>query len=174
MQLGSGRVDAAREFATPVGEVMWAWNYCHSSFANLFCTIVAPHNLTVGHALWHSLQSDHTQRAQLISAARVVLSKKKPMLRRIEWAKRSADSLSTIRNDAALVSTAFSTHLPVRTVVPNIAGTAPNREPAELRRGCPSRSSSADPGIAASTRDRCPAWGRARIWGYRGQLAEAL
>ena len=119
--------DAACEFATPVGEVMWAWNYCHSNFASLFCIIITPHNLAVGHAIWHSLQSDHIQRAQLISAARIVLSKNKPMLRRIEWAIRSADSLSTIRNDAAHVSTAFSTHLPVPIVVPSPSGTAPSR-----------------------------------------------
>lgn len=126
-QLPQELSDAVNEFAAPVGQVMWAWNYCHSSFGRLFSTIASPTNLRIGHALWHALQSDRAQRQLLLAAAKAALYANKPMLRQVEWAAKSADSLATIRNDAAHVATAFTTHFPQPKVVPDVLATSSKR-----------------------------------------------
>ena len=82
--------------------------------------------LRLGLAIWHTLSSDAAQRELLMAAAQTRFEKVAPILRRIEWAKRTADSLSTIRNDAVHTATAW-TLWPDPSVVPDRTGTAPKR-----------------------------------------------
>lgn len=116
-----------KEFSALVGDVMWAWNYSHAAFSRLFAILISPANLQVGFAMWHTLHNDRTQRELLWAAAQVVLAKNRKMLNRVEWAKRRADALSTTRNDAAHLATAFAVHLSEPQVVLDVLSTAPKR-----------------------------------------------
>ena len=118
---------ATKEFADQVGAVIWAWNYCHAAFCDLFGVLVNRQNLMIGYAIWHTSQSDTAQRELLFSVAKFTLAKRPRLLARVEWAKRSADSLSTIRNDAAHTATMFSGRLSAPSLVPSIFATAPKR-----------------------------------------------
>jgi len=118
---------AVKEFAGPIGEVIWAWNYCHGAFANLFGSLIAPHRLNAAHAIWHEVQNDTTQRSMLLAAARVLLAKNPKLLRRIEWAKNTADKLSMIRNDFAHLGTSFANYPHAPSVVPDYLTTMPKR-----------------------------------------------
>lgn len=118
--------EAADEFAEPVGRTIWAWNYCHAAFLRLFTLTATPQNMLIGYAMWHTLKSDAAQRELLIAAAEVAFAKNYKILRRIDWAKRAGDSLSTIRNDAAHLATAWRT-LPNPKIVPDPISTAPKR-----------------------------------------------
>ena len=82
-----------KKFASYVGEAIWAWNYCHAAFGDLFNTLVNPQELMIGHAIWHTSQNDSAQRDFLLAAAKIALTKKPKLLARVEWAKRSADAL---------------------------------------------------------------------------------
>jgi len=44
----------------------------------------------------------------MLATAEVVLAKNKKLLRRIKWAKRAADALSLVRNDAVHMAPAFT------------------------------------------------------------------
>ena len=116
-----------KKFASYVGEAIWAWNYCHAAFSDLFCILVNPQELMIGHAIWHASQSDSTQRDFLFATAKIALAKKPRLLARVEWAKRSADALSTIRNDAVHTATSFAGRLSQLSLTPNILATAPKR-----------------------------------------------
>lgn len=116
-----------KEFATQIGEVVWAWNYCHAAFGDLFSVLVSRQNLMTGNAIWHTSQNDTAQRNFLLAAAQVTLAKSPRMFARIEWAKQSADSLSTIRNDVIHLATAFSGPPSDLSLVPSVIATAPKR-----------------------------------------------
>ena len=116
-----------KKFAAQLGEAIWAWNYCHSAFVELFSVLVSRQNLMIGHSIWHTSQNDSAQRDFLLAAAQVVLAEKPRMLARIKWANHSADSLSTIRNDATHVATVFSGRPSELSLVPSFVATAPKR-----------------------------------------------
>ena len=114
-------------FAGYVGETIWAWNYCHAAFSDLFNILVNPQELMIGHAIWHTSQNDSAQRDFLLAAAKIALKKKPKLLAKVEWAKRSADALSTIRNDAVHTATSFTGVPSQLSLTPNIIATAPKR-----------------------------------------------
>ena len=116
-----------KKYSAQVGEVIWAWNYCHAALANLFYVIVSPQNLMLGHAIWHTSQSDAAQREFLLASAKVSLAKKPRMLAKIEWAKQNADKLSVFRNDTAHLATSFSGRPSDLSLVPSFLATAPKR-----------------------------------------------
>jgi hypothetical protein len=108
-----------RTYAITVGEVIWASNFAHASFGDLFAILVAPSNLDIGYSIWHSMQSDKGQLEALSAAANSALSIKPRMLKAIQWAKQAADDLAVFRNDAAHASTAFTTRTKAFEVIPN-------------------------------------------------------
>ncbi len=118
---------ATKEYADQVGAVIWAWNYCHAAFCDLFTTLVNRENLMIGHAVWHTSLSDTAQREFLLSVAKIALAKKPRLRTRVTWAKRSADSLSKIRNDVIHTATTFSGSPSALSLVPSISATAPKR-----------------------------------------------
>ena len=118
---------ATKEFADQVGAVIWAWNYCHAAFCDLFGILVNRQNLMIGYALWHTSQSDTAQREFLLSVAKITLAKRPRLLTRVAWAKRSADSLSTVRNDVTHTATVFSGKPSDLSLMPSISATAPKR-----------------------------------------------
>lgn len=126
-RLSSDMSEPADEFAADVGKVIWAWNYSHAAFSRLFATIISPKNLMIGFNMWHTLQSDTAQRELLIAAASAALRDRKPLLRRIEWAKQAADKLATHRNDLTHLATAWSAQSPVRQILTDPVSTAPKR-----------------------------------------------
>ena len=63
----------------------------------------------MAHSLWHSIQSDRTQREMLRDAARARPDLAPEFVHNIEWAVRMGDELAVARNDAV--------HTPVRFAV---------------------------------------------------------
>ncbi len=98
---------AVQTHAAGVGEVVWAWNYCHSAFCRLFASITTPDNLLVGLAVWHTASSDSQQRLMLLAAAGVRFPKTSNKHKAIKWAISTADKLSRYRNDLAHMGTGF-------------------------------------------------------------------
>lgn len=98
-----------RSYAITVGELIWASNFAHASFGNLFAILIAPKNLDVGYAIWYSMQTDKGQLEALSASASKALPTKSRLLKGILWAKKAADDLAVFRNDAAHASTAFTT-----------------------------------------------------------------
>lgn len=115
------------EFATQIGEVIWAWNYCHASFGRLFGVLVSRQNLRMGQTLWLAVPNDSTRRDLLLASAQVALTKNKGYLRRIKWAKERVDKLGPIRNDAVHMATGFANYPSDPSIVPDQFGTAPAR-----------------------------------------------
>ena len=115
------------EIAAPMGEVIWAWNYCHSAFHRLFAAVVNPHKIGVGHALWHAVQNDSAQREMLLLAAGPSLFEKPKILSKVVWAKKQADQLSTVRNDVIHMATAVQPHLKKTSLIVDELSTAPKR-----------------------------------------------
>lgn len=118
--------NAADEFSGYVGKTIWSWNYSHAAFAHIFALTVNRSNLAIGHAMWHTMQSDASQRDLLMAAAEIAYSKNKTILRRLVWSKRVADKLATVRNDAAHIATAWTVGEDPKIVLSSVA-TAPKR-----------------------------------------------
>jgi len=115
------------EIAAPIGEVIWAWNYCHSAFHRLFAAVVNPHEIGIGYALWHAVPSDSAQREMLMLAAGPALLEKPKIFSKVVWAKKQADKLSTVRNDVVHMATAVQPHLNKTSLVVDELSTAPKR-----------------------------------------------
>jgi len=116
-----------RSFSIATGELLWASNQLHTAFAVVFSVLVSKKNLAVGQSIWHAVQSDSTQRNMLAEVAKVALGNQKRMHALLLWAKKKADSLATIRNDAAHMSTAFRTDNDLWALVANAIGNPPSR-----------------------------------------------
>lgn len=95
--------------ARQIGEITLAWNNLQADLYEIFAALVADKNHDLAHGLWHSIQSDKTQRDMLKSVARAVLSQRKRLLANIEWIIKKAEMLSPFRNDAAHTAMSFHT-----------------------------------------------------------------
>jgi len=89
--------------AHQIGEISTSWNLLQDAFFELFWIVVANHETekhSMVHALWHTIQSDKTQREMLenISKNHPTLSKR--WRANIKWATKKAYDLSKVRNDS--------------------------------------------------------------------------
>ncbi len=100
-------MQAVHKHSSGVGQVVWAWNYCHGAFCRLFAAVATPENLMVGLAVWHTAPSDKQQRQMLLAAAGARFSSKTNELKAIRWSISAADKLSNYRNDLTHMGTGF-------------------------------------------------------------------
>ena len=92
----------------------------------LFNSIVAGHAV-FGYSMWHSQRSDAGQRDLLKAIADDKFAGDKMMLRRIQWSLKTAGMLSSLRNDAAHMATAWTANRDNPTIIPDAMATAPVR-----------------------------------------------
>lgn len=98
------RTSAERQHIRHIGEIVHAWNHAHGVLFHVFSVVVADDNISLAHALWHSIQSDKGQRAMLSAVVRDKYPKSENSIRAaILWAVAALDQLGTHRNDAAHV-----------------------------------------------------------------------
>src|SRR5215472_8781398 len=88
-----------RRHAHQAGEVITAWNDLHAALLGIFRTLTID-AWEMSLAIWHSHQSDRSQREMLISVATEARRFKSPKaLARIRWLKDTVDKLAPFRND---------------------------------------------------------------------------
>jgi hypothetical protein len=105
-----------RRHAHQAGEVITAWNDLKASLFGIFGALLRMNsqprydgNGDLPLALWHSIQSDSTQRELLLAAATAQLrAKSADLLRRIRWLRDTIDKLAHLRNDPAHTPIAFA------------------------------------------------------------------
>jgi hypothetical protein len=102
--------------ARHIGEIAWRWNMLHEYIFVLFNMVVRtrdPDNGKIVHGIWHTIQSDSTQRLMLEEAAKgrfgpqmefpsmkmVQPAAHKRALDSILWVTSSAGKLAQFRND---------------------------------------------------------------------------
>ncbi len=90
-----------KRHATQSGQIMWGWNFLQAGFLNIFAQIVAPANRNLALTLWHTIQSDKTQREMTLAVAATVLPDNSKLLADIDWVVKAAQKLSPFRNDSA-------------------------------------------------------------------------
>ena len=98
---------ALDEISSSIGEVVWAWNYCHAAFHRLFAELVNPSNLLIGYSIWHVIQNDSSQRDMVLLAAKEALKKQPRVFSRIAWAVERVNKLGEKRNDVIHLATAL-------------------------------------------------------------------
>lgn len=87
-----------------VGEIVHAWNHAHGALFHVFSVVVADSDITLAHALWHSLQSDSGQRLMLENVVKEKIpSPRNSMRTAILWSVRALAVLARARNEAAHV-----------------------------------------------------------------------
>lgn len=116
-----------RSFAVAIGELLWASSQTHAAFANVFSVLVAKENLNIGFSIWHVVQSDNIQRQMLAALVDAKFSENSKMYTSLIWAKKKADDLAEMRNDAAHMATAFRTDSVPFKLEASPIGNAPNR-----------------------------------------------
>jgi len=94
---------AIRLHARHTGEIVIAWNALQSSLFMLFAGLFGDiHKQHFAHKIWHTIQSDKTQRELLLNAAEAIFGVRCPaLLADIKWGLDRASQLSPYRNDAA-------------------------------------------------------------------------
>lgn len=98
------RTAAEKQHIRHIGEIVHAWNHAHGVLFHVFSVVVAGDDISLAHALWHSIQSDKGQRTMLSAVVRDKYPKTNNSIRRaILWAVSALDLLGTHRNDAAHV-----------------------------------------------------------------------
>lgn len=106
---------AVKKHARHSGEISFVWNLLQDAFFHMFWGVVGDYRgdrHAVAHALWHSIQSDKTQREMLREAAIGRPDLPPEFVEDITWAVKVAEYLAVFRNDAV--------HTPVRfAVLPN-------------------------------------------------------
>ena len=103
---------AVKTHARQCGEISFVWNLLQDAFFHMFWGVVGDYRgdrHDMAHALWHSIQSDKTQREMLRDAAESRPDLPPELVGHIKWAVRMAEKLATFRNDAI--------HTPVRFAV---------------------------------------------------------
>jgi hypothetical protein len=95
-----GKHRAIRRYAIHTGEVIWAWNQLHYVLNLLFLNLATPENKLFGHAMWHSLRSDNSQRSVLRAALQSSDIKSERISDGLEWLLDAIDKLAPARNDA--------------------------------------------------------------------------
>jgi hypothetical protein len=111
-QLREGRdTQAFRRHAERVGKAALAWNELHENLYMIFWFAIGlnghPAEEQIAHSLWHTIQSDKTQRDMLADSARIKLSKNKSAIDRLSWILKQTNKLSTYRNMAIHTAVVF-------------------------------------------------------------------
>ncbi|MBO6521194.1 MAG: hypothetical protein JJ900_09755 [Rhodospirillales bacterium] len=113
------------KISSSIGEMVWAWNYCHSALHRLFASVVNPQNLAIGFSIWHAIQNDSTQRDMLLKAARAELHNDKKLLKQVEWIHERLTKLAVKRNDVIHLATAVQ--VSTAKLIPDPISNRPNR-----------------------------------------------
>jgi hypothetical protein len=92
---------AAGKHAKHVGEVIHAWNAAHAALFGIFIRVGAGGDPVLAHALWHTIQSDKTQRDMVQAAVYVKLTRPLSVLNAVTWGIAALNELSKYRNDSA-------------------------------------------------------------------------
>ena len=88
-------------YALELGKLIYAWNHLHESLAHLFWQLTGIKNGSIALAIWHSVQSDRTQRGLLHAAATQALADNKEKREDVLWLLAQVDNkLAGNRNDA--------------------------------------------------------------------------
>jgi len=116
-----------RNYATVIGEVVWASNYAHGAFEILFSHVATPDGYQRGRAIWHTTTSDSGQLNMLRAAAKTSEQLSDRMQERILWAIDRALKLGELRNDAVHSSTIVLVKNGKAKIVPSDIGTKPSR-----------------------------------------------
>lgn len=91
-----------RKHAERVGAAVLAWNELHSHLYMIFWYVVGldghPMEDQMAPRIWHTIQSDKTQREMLGAAASVRLAKNQAALKHLEWILDRAEKLAPYRN----------------------------------------------------------------------------
>lgn len=96
-----GSAEAVERHARQIGQIIIAWNELQRTLFEIFWMLVSPENHELAHGLWHTIQSDKTQREMLDVVAEASLKKRPRMLAHVRWITWSAQQLSPHRNDPA-------------------------------------------------------------------------
>lgn len=89
-----------RKYAIATGELLWAANFLHFQFHNLFKFSLGPGNPAAAEAMWQVLATDKGQRDLLGAAASYSMSVSIHLGAEIVWAVKQAHRLGEKRNDA--------------------------------------------------------------------------
>ena len=79
--------------ALAIGKIVMAWNEYHELFGEIFAGLFTKSHLETNLAIWHSLDSDRTQRRLLRAAADIHLHWNKKGLEELLWLLNKTDSL---------------------------------------------------------------------------------
>jgi hypothetical protein len=99
-----GTPTAVARHAQQTGEVIHAWNLAHGSLFRLFMRIAADDDYILALSLWHTVQSDTTQRQMVAGAVDARLAKyrkNRTFVGGLNWAIGALNELCAYRNDAA-------------------------------------------------------------------------
>lgn len=102
---------AVSKHARQIGEIAFSWNLLQDAFFELFWIVTTEHKPEkhpMVHAIWHSIQSDKTQREMLRDAAMAHDSLSVRYVGNIKWAIKKAAKLSEFRNDAVHTAVRFT------------------------------------------------------------------
>lgn len=93
--------DGVKRHAAQTGQIMWGWNFLQAGFFQIFRNIVAPENPDLALTLWHTIQSDKTQREMTLAVAATTMPPDSKLLKDIDWLVKQGQRLSPYRNDSA-------------------------------------------------------------------------
>jgi hypothetical protein len=116
---------AVRKHARQIGEIALAWNALQDALFVIFWTTATENrddDYSIAYAIWHTFQSDRSQRELLMAVATANAKLPKGLVGHLKWAVDRASELSTFRNDAV--------HTPVRFIP--ISGGQPIPIPDEI------------------------------------------
>lgn len=116
-----------RDYASVIGEVVWASNFAHGAFEILFSHVATPEHYGVGRAIWHTAPSDSGQLQMLRAAATASERLSERMRGRVLWAIDRALKLGELRNDAVHSATIVLVKNGKVTMAPSDIGTKPSR-----------------------------------------------
>ena len=104
--------DKIRAYATETGLAGWAWaDFCGDLFILFWFLIIRTdwqQTAERAHGVWHTIQSDKTQRQMVKTLADAELRTRPKLHKRVKWILDQADELSIWRNMAAHVPASFS------------------------------------------------------------------
>lgn len=107
---------ALDDFGTLTAETIWAWNRNNSILMALFSSLLSP-DLSkdhIAHAIWHTFQSDSSQRDLLLQTAKVCLRPKSIKYKQIDWLIKAVNKIAPYRNAIIHVPMIFQETKPGR------------------------------------------------------------
>ena len=92
---------AFEEHTKQIGEIIYLWNRLHSQLFMIFWSLTDRKNHAFASGIWHSIQSDSTQRQMVETAAKLKLGKR--LAGHVAWICKGHERLSRYRNAFAHV-----------------------------------------------------------------------